>query len=44
MWSVYYSLMRVVAGLSPYDWLAVMIVVVLLGFFCMRGFGSRSDY
>ena len=45
MWSDYYnSVMRAVAGLGPNEWLVVMIAVVLLGFFCMKGFGSRSDY
>ena len=26
------------------EWIAVAVVVVTLGYFCMRGFGSRSKY
>jgi hypothetical protein len=26
------------------DWLLVFVGAVLIGVFCMRGFGSRSNY
>ena len=26
------------------DWLLALAVVVVIGFYCMRGFGSRSSY
>lgn len=36
--------MHVVNTLSMWDWFAILLVVVTIGFFCMRGFGSRSNY
>ncbi len=30
--------------MSPQEWLSVCVVVVIIGFFCMRGFGSRTYY
>jgi hypothetical protein len=29
-------------GLSPQDWLLVLLGVALWGLFCMRGFGQRT--
>ncbi len=26
------------------DWLILLVIVVAVGLFCMRGFGSRSSY
>lgn len=31
-------------SLSRDEWFVVLAVVTLLGFLCMRGFGSRSSY
>ena len=31
-------------SLNKSEWMLVMIVVVAVGFICLRGFGSRKDY
>jgi len=31
-------------GLDRSQWFLVLLGVLLLGFFCLRGFGSRSNY
>jgi hypothetical protein len=30
--------------LDPQQWLLVLIVVIIIGLVCLRGFGSRSQY
>jgi hypothetical protein len=40
----YRSLMRWVLTLDRQEWLVVLVVVTVLGFLCMRGFGSRNNY
>ena len=30
--------------LGAQEWTLILAAVVVLGFFCMRGFGSRSEY
>ncbi len=30
--------------LNRQEWLLVLVGVVIVGFFCLRGFGSRSSY
>ena len=36
--------MRYVEGLDRQEWLVVLVISVLLGALCLRGFGSRSSY
>ncbi len=36
--------MQSIDQLNRNEWLAVLIVVTIMGAFCMRGFGSRSNY
>ena len=36
--------MRWVNNIDSQDWLIVLVVAVVLGFFMLRGFGSRSNY
>jgi len=31
-------------GLERQEWLVLLGTVAVLGFFCMRGYGSRSHY
>ena len=31
-------------GMGTQEWMLVLVGVIVLGFFCMRGFGSRSNY
>lgn len=35
---------RTVNGFGTREWFYVMLGVVLVGLFCMRGFGSRKNY
>jgi hypothetical protein len=45
MWKEYYSdLMRWVTSLDKQESLLMLVIVTIVGFFCMRGFGSRSNY
>jgi hypothetical protein len=39
-----HSLMRYFDRLNHHQWIWVLVGVVLLGLFCMRGFGSRKTY
>ncbi len=36
--------LRFCERMEPQHWGLVLIGMVLFGFFCMRGFGSRSNY
>ncbi len=40
----FHSLMSRINHLDSQDWLMVGAVVVGIGLFCMKGFGSRSTY
>jgi len=44
MWQLYYSLMHSVRRFDQNDWMFVFLFVVVVGIFCMRGFGSRASY
>ncbi len=45
MWKEYYlDAMRWVTSLDKQETLLMLVVVTIIGFFCMRGFGSRSNY
>jgi len=41
---IYHSLMVSINRFDAQDWLLVFAAAVLIGVFCMRGFGSRSNY
>jgi hypothetical protein len=43
-WKAYSISMRYLERLAPQDWWLLLLLVVLWGLFCMRGFGSRSSY
>ncbi len=36
--------MRWVSGLDKQDWLLVLSAALVIGFFALQGFGSRSNY
>ena len=38
------EVMRFIEHLDAQQWLLLLLGVVLIGLFCMRGFGSRSGY
>ena len=37
-------LFRLGQNLDRQEWIAVFVVAVIVGFFCLRGFGSRTKY
>jgi hypothetical protein len=38
------TVMRWATSLNRQEWLIVLVVAMVLGFLCMRGYGSRSNY
>ncbi len=38
------QLMRQLGRLEPEQWILLAVGVLVVGMFCMRGFGSRKDY
>ena len=35
---------RFIDHMTPQHWFYVLVVAIVLGFVCLRGFGSRSNY
>ncbi|MHB0955144.1 MAG: hypothetical protein ACYC6N_06740 [Pirellulaceae bacterium] len=31
-------------SLSRHEWILLFVAALLIGYFCMRGFGSRANY
>jgi hypothetical protein len=44
MWRYYHNTMDWFNSLDRQEWLAVLMIGMVLGFLCMRGYGSRSNY
>jgi hypothetical protein len=44
MGHLYRQIMQHFDQLDTQHWLYVLVGVVIVGFFCLRGFGSRSNY
>lgn len=42
--SLYHDGWSWVSALDRQEWLMVLLVVTVLGFLCMRGYGSRNNY
>ena len=40
----YRDVLRFLEQLDTQEWVLVLMGLVVVGFLCMRGFGSRSDY
>ena len=38
------QVLRFLEQLDTQEWVLVLMGLVVVGFLCMRGFGSRSDY
>ena len=38
------EVLRFLNQLDTQEWVLVLLGLVVVGFLCMRGFGSRSDY
>lgn len=41
---VFRDVLRSIEHFDKQDWMLVMVVVLVLGALCLRGFGSRSNY
>jgi hypothetical protein len=41
---IYYQLLHYANRLSPQQWVLLLAIMLFLGIFCMRGYGSRSKY
>ena len=44
MWRTIDNLFNRVDHLGTWEWFAVLLVVLAVGVFCMRGFGSVKNY
>ena len=44
LWNSYRSAMQWVNTLDKQEWLLALCIVVVIGVFCLRGFGSRATY
>lgn len=44
IWNCATPLVHLMGRLDRTQWLFVFVGVVVLGFVCMRGFGSRANY
>jgi hypothetical protein len=44
MSEVFHNVMKWLLGLDPQNTFLVMVGALVLGFLCLRGFGSRSSY
>ena len=38
------EIVRFLEQLDTQEWVLILLGLVVVGFLCMRGFGSRSDY
>jgi hypothetical protein len=44
MWGYYRDVMNWFGSLDRQEWMVVLFIGMVLGFVCMRGYGSRSNY
>lgn len=44
LWDAGGKVMRYTGEFNRTQWIFILIGVVVVGFLCLRGFGSRSDY
>jgi hypothetical protein len=44
MHDLYIHAQRWVNGLDKQEWLLMLVAAMVLGFFLLRGFGSRTNY
>ena len=44
MWSYYRKALGWMSTWGYEEWLAAGVLVVVMGYFCMKGFGSRGSY
>jgi hypothetical protein len=41
---LYRDVLHMMERLSVQQWMLVLVVAIVVGVFCLRGFGSRSEY
>ena len=41
---IVHPVFRLCGSLSRHEWIFVFVGALVLGFICMRGFGSRANY
>jgi hypothetical protein len=44
IWGFGADILHVIGRLDRMQWMVVFVGVLILGFICMRGFGSRANY
>jgi hypothetical protein len=44
MYDAWREINHIVQRMDQHEWLMVMAVIVAVGLFCLRGFGSRKNY
>jgi hypothetical protein len=44
MWHVFRELGHMIQRMKPEEYLLLVAMAMVLGWFCLRGFGSRSSY
>lgn len=44
MQQYYHHILRFVEQMDTQEWAMAVVVVIIVGIVCMRGFGSRSNY
>jgi len=44
MSSLFHQFVDFLCGLNEQEWFLILVAGVVVGFICLRGFGSRSGY
>ena len=44
VWQLWNVAMRFIERMDTQEWGLVLAAMIVLGFLCMRGFGSRANY
>jgi hypothetical protein len=44
LWQLHNDFLRETQHFRIHDWMMLSILVLLIGFYCMRGFGSRAKF
>jgi len=41
---LYSRILHYAGNLEPHHWIILLVVLILIGLFCLKGFGSRANY
>ncbi len=44
VWRLWNVVMRFIERMDTQEWAIVLAAMIVVGFLCMRGFGSRANY